>query len=120
MRNFLRLFFSNLAPQNSGKQIKGDDSPNDDQSTVNTLLILDEQTFAPKWSFYLENSEVGQAILSTTLGPEKKNYIVIGTAYCIPDESESKKGRIIIFNWTDDGKVRKNICSFFFKKLLQN
>ena len=73
------------------------------------MLILDEQTFSPKWSFFLDPTEVGQALLSATLGSEKKSYLIVGTAYCVQDEPESKKGRLLVFDWTEDGKVRKKI-----------
>ena len=86
------------APNQSGRT-----PPIDNE--VNSVLILDEQTFAPKWSFFLDPTEVGQALLSTTLGSEKKSYLIVGTAYCVTDEPESKKGRLLVFDWTDDGKV---------------
>ena len=31
---------------------------------INSLLILDEKSFLPKWSFFLDNQEIGQSILS--------------------------------------------------------
>ena len=116
------------APQNSGFNFKERESMehSTEMTSSNSLLILDEQTFAPKWSYFLDNNEVGQTILSATLGDETRPYIILGTAYCHPDETESKSGRIIVFNWTDDGKVKSHFkfeqsCSanpilVFFKK----
>ena len=76
---------------------------------ISALLILDEKTFMPKWTYFLEANELSMAILSAELGPEKEKFIVVGTAEVLPDEIEPKKGRILIFKWTTAGKVSLSI-----------
>ena len=72
---------------------------------IATVLILEEKTFTPKWTYFLEKNEVGLSILSTQIGSDGEEYLVIGTAVVLPDEHESKKGRVIILRWTSSGKV---------------
>jgi len=77
----------------------------DSNGEISTLLILDEKCFSPKWTFFLEKNEVGTAVVSTQLGAENELFIVLGTATVLPDEHESKKGRIIVLRWTSSQKV---------------
>ena len=76
-------------------------------TNVDSLLILDEKSFMPKWSFFLDSQEIGMSILTCKLGQGDQaiDAIIIGTSYSRPDESDSKKGRIIVFQWTSNSKV---------------
>ena len=100
-----------LAPQTSGftdiinqPEMMSDCNLNG-EAPIATILILDEKTFTPKWTYFLEKNEVGLSILSAQMGSDGEKYLVIGTAVVLPDEHESKKGRVIILRWTSSGKV---------------
>lgn len=51
-------------------------------------------------------SEYALSIISCKLGDDPAQYYVVGTATVIPDESEPKQGRIIIFQYVD-GKLQQ-------------
>ena len=103
----IRFLISSSAPSQSGFKDIVNQSENsvDANADISTLLILDEKSFAPKWTFFLDKNEIGTAIVSTPLGADNELFIVIGTAIVLPDEHESKKGRIIVMRWTSSGKV---------------
>ena len=105
-----------LAPQTSGftdiinqPEMMSDCNLNA-EAQIATILILDEKTFTPKWTYFLEKNEVGMSILSAQMGSDGEQYLVIGTAVVLPDEHESKKGRVIILRWTSSGKVGQFFC----------
>jgi len=51
-------------------------------------------------------SEYALSIISCKLAEDPAQYFVVGTATVIPDESEPKQGRIIIFQYID-GKLQQ-------------
>jgi DNA damage-binding protein 1 len=51
-------------------------------------------------------SEFALSIVSCKLGDDPAQYYVVGTAIVIPDESEPKQGRIVIFQYVD-GKLQQ-------------
>ena len=44
------------------------------------------------------------SIVSTKLGDDVNPYYVVGTALVVPEETEPKMGRIVLFQWAD-GKL---------------
>ena len=80
------------------------------EAQIATVLILEEKSFTPKWTYFLEKNEVGMSILSAQMGTDGEQFLVIGTAVVLPDEHESKKGRVIILKWTTSGKVSAISC----------
>ena len=114
-----------LAPQTSGftdiinqPEVMSDCNLNA-EAQIATVLILDEKTFTPKWTYFLEKNELGTSILSAQMGSDGEQYLVIGTAVVLPDEHESKKGRVIILRWTSSGKVHfSNVWSFILNVFL--
>lgn len=50
--------------------------------------------------------EYAMSIISCKLGDDPNHYYVVGTATVIPDESEPKQGRIIIFQYSE-GKLQQ-------------
>jgi DNA damage-binding protein 1 len=49
-------------------------------------------------------NEYALSIVSTRLGDDVNPYYVVGTALVVPEESEPKQGRIVLFQWAD-GKL---------------
>ena len=49
-------------------------------------------------------SEYALSLISTKLGDDPNTYYIVGTAMVNPDESESKQGRILIFQF-QEGKL---------------
>lgn len=47
-------------------------------------------------------NEYAMSIVSAKLGDDPHPYYVVGTALVVPEESESKQGRIVLFQWMDD------------------
>lgn len=52
---------------------------------------------------FMQN-EYALSIVSTRLGDDANPYYVVGTALVVPEESEPKQGRIVLFQWAD-GKL---------------
>lgn len=51
-------------------------------------------------------NEYAMCIVSCKLGDDPSQYYVVGTALVVPDESEPKQGRIVIFQYVD-GKLQQ-------------
>jgi len=51
-------------------------------------------------------NEYAMSIISCKLGDDPTPYYVVGTAMVVPDESEPKQGRIVIFQYAD-GKLQQ-------------
>ena len=49
-------------------------------------------------------NEYALSIVSAKLGEDTNPYYVVGTALVVPEESEPKQGRIVLFQWID-GKL---------------
>lgn len=74
------------------------------EQEVFSLLIIDQHTFEVLHAHQLMQQEYGMSLLSCKLGEDPNPYYVVGTGNVAPEESESKAGRIIIFQWKD-GKL---------------
>lgn len=61
-------------------------------------------TFIVLHAHQFMQNEYALSIVSTKLGEDTNPYYVVGTALVVPEESEPKQGRIILFQWTD-GKL---------------
>lgn len=51
-------------------------------------------------------TEYAMSIVSARLGNDSSTYYIVGTANVLPDESDPKQGRIIVFHWAD-GKLEQ-------------
>ena len=49
-------------------------------------------------------NEYALSIVSARLSDDTNAYYIVGTALVIPEESEPKQGRIVLFQWAD-GKL---------------
>ena len=52
---------------------------------------------------FMQN-EYAMSIVSARLGDDVNPYYIVGTAVVVPEESEPKQGRIVLFQWAD-GKL---------------
>ncbi|KAH7969526.1 hypothetical protein HPB52_019302 [Rhipicephalus sanguineus] len=77
---------------------------------VHNLLIIDQHTFEGITRAFLAvlhahqfmQTEYAMSIVSTRLGNDPNTYYIVGTANVLPDESDPKQGRIVVFHWVDD------------------
>ena len=83
------------------------------EQDVHSLLIVDQNTFEVLHSHQLMNQEFGLSLLSCRLGDDPCPYYVVGTGVINPEESESKTGRILLFQWKDGENA---ICASFTKR----
>jgi DNA damage-binding protein 1 len=67
----------------------------------NHILLFDGQTFETIHDFKLDIREEGLSITSCTFS--NRDYIVVGTAYVLPEEDEPTKGRILVIEIRDNG-----------------
>lgn len=71
---------------------------------VHSLLIIDQHTFEVLHSHQFMQTEYAMSIVSARLGNDPNTYYIVGTANVLPDESDPKQGRIVVFQWVD-GKL---------------
>ncbi|KAL3919428.1 MAG: hypothetical protein SGILL_003758, partial [Bacillariaceae sp.] len=89
-----------------------------DMSMGNVIRLLDDSTFDDIQTINLEPTEMVLSMVSASLSvdqsnqtaargdlesrlelpPEVKSYLVVGTAYVLPDEDEPTKGRILVYS----------------------
>lgn len=61
-----------------------------------SVRLLDEQTFELLDRLQLQQYELACSVCSMRLGDDPATYYVVGTAFAMPDEPESTKGRIFV------------------------
>ncbi|KAK2722376.1 DNA damage-binding protein 1-like [Artemia franciscana] len=71
---------------------------------THSLLILDQHTFEVIHSHQLLNSEYGTSLTSAYLGEDPHPYYIVGTAFVLPEDTEPKSGRLLLFQY-NDGKL---------------
>ncbi|CAN1331562.1 DNA damage-binding protein 1 [Linum perenne] len=69
------------------------------------VRLLDDQTFEFLSVYQLDPYEYGCSLLSCSFSDDNNVYYCVGTAYVLPDENESTKGRILVFI-IEDGKLQ--------------
>jgi len=106
---------SNSASSSLGSVIKGPVSTRDSsvggggaeigqEIEVFNLLIVDQHSFAVLHAHQFMQNEYAMSIVSARLGDDVNPYYIVGTAVVVPEESEPKQGRIVLFQWAD-GKL---------------
>ncbi|XP_077517373.1 DNA damage-binding protein pic [Amblyomma americanum] len=73
---------------------------------VHNLLIIDQHTFEVLHAHQFMQTEYAMSIVSTRLGNDSNTYYIVGTANVLPEESDPKQGRLIVFHWVD-GKLEQ-------------
>ncbi len=76
------------------------------EKEVFSLLIIDQHTFEVLHAHQFMQQEYAVSLISCKLGNDPNPYYVVGTGLVSPEESESRQGRIIIFQWKD-GKLHQ-------------
>nr|CAG4643697.1 EOG090X00HD [Lepidurus arcticus] len=71
---------------------------------VHNLLIVDQHTFEVLHAHQFMQGEYALSIVTAKLADDPLPYYVVGTAMVVPEESEPKQGRLILFQWAD-GKL---------------
>lgn len=71
---------------------------------VHNLLIIDQHTFEVLHSHTLMPQEYALSLISARLGDDPTYYYIVGTGLVVPDETEPKSGRILLYYW-GDGKL---------------
>ena len=81
----------------------------DSYEEVYYLRVYDDQTFEVLDSVELEPHETGCSLISTSFLEQDgdASYFVVGTAFCLPGEQEPAKGRILVFQLTEQKKLAK-------------
>ncbi|KAJ6314556.1 hypothetical protein OIU78_018102 [Salix suchowensis] len=78
---------------------------NAEESEMNFIRLLDDQTFEFISTYPLDTFEYGCSILSCSFSDDSNVYYCVGTAYVLPEENEPTKGRILVFI-VEDGKLQ--------------
>ncbi|KAF6200141.1 hypothetical protein GE061_006442 [Apolygus lucorum] len=68
------------------------------------FLLLDQHTFEVIHAHQMLPNEYCLSLISCKLGDDPNHYYVVGTGLVVPEESEPKQGRILLFH-VDDGKL---------------
>eukprot|EP00667_Euglena_gracilis_P000838 EG_transcript_838 len=71
------------------------------EEEVHFLRLLNNHTFECLNTYQLDANENGVSILTTTFDGDDVEYIVVGTAYVLPEESEPSRGRLLVFEVKD-------------------
>jgi len=72
--------------------------PSGDEMETNAVRLLDDTTFEMHARFPLQQQETACSLLWTTFAGEAAgSFLVVGTAFVLPDEPEPTSGRILIF-----------------------
>eukprot|EP01043_Picozoa_sp_COSAG02_P009327 COSAG02_NODE_314_length_24915_cov_18.575596_27_plen_1109_part_00 len=81
----------------------------DNYEEVYYLRVYDDQTFEVLDSMELEPYETACSLISTSFTEKEDDasYFVVGTAFCLPGEQEPSKGRILVFQLTEQKKLAK-------------
>ncbi|KAF9666475.1 hypothetical protein SADUNF_Sadunf16G0233100 [Salix dunnii] len=78
---------------------------NAEESEMNFIRLLDDQTFEFISTYPLDTFECGCSILSCSFSDDSNVHYCVGTAYVLPEENEPTKGRILVFI-VEDGKLQ--------------
>ncbi|KNC96412.1 uncharacterized protein SPPG_09532 [Spizellomyces punctatus DAOM BR117] len=77
-----------------------------DEEETGYLKLLDDQSFEVLDQFAMDTFENVQSIVSTEFTGDQKTYYCVGTAYVLPQEDEPSKGRILVFDVTEERRLR--------------
>jgi len=70
------------------------------------VKLMDDQTFEILDSFKLQEWENACYVISTTFTDDPATYLVVGTAIAVPQEPEPTEGRILVFEASEERKLR--------------
>jgi len=90
-----------------------DSTPRGEESSER-ILFLDDRTMDVQYTFELDTSECGMSCLSCVLTDSQSNqsdatpsreYVVVGTAFVLPEEQQPTRGRILVFEVSSERNV---------------
>lgn len=70
---------------------------------MHNFLVLDQNTFEVLHAHRFGPNEHACSLFSCRLGDDPTTYYIVGTAIVHPEESESKQGRLIVFQYVKGG-----------------
>jgi DNA damage-binding protein 1 len=70
---------------------------NGEEVETNYVKILDDQTFEILDRFKLDTYENACSLINMQFSNDNEHYLVVGTAFAYPNESEPSKGRFLVF-----------------------
>ncbi|KAI1706295.1 mono-functional DNA-alkylating methyl methanesulfonate n-term domain-containing protein [Ditylenchus destructor] len=107
---------ASAAPRTSHNDLDGGEMGNGGEQEVHSLCVLDANTFECLYVYEFDKAEFALSLCTAILGADAHPYYAVGTAYVYPDDTESKLGRILVFqvqgqkdqgaSSTDGGKLR--------------
>jgi len=68
-----------------------------EETETSFVRLIDDQTFETTYRYQLDPFENPSAVVSMHFTDDPNVYYVVGTGVAIPEESEPKKGRILVF-----------------------
>ncbi|KAH7729396.1 UV-damaged DNA binding factor (ISS) [Aphelenchoides avenae] len=91
-------------PQSTASKNRGPaaQEPEHDEVTVHSVCILDHSTFDVLHVYELGVNEVGMSLTTAMLADDPRPYYAVGTAFVNSDETESKQGRVLVFQYDPD------------------
>lgn len=87
--------------KSSGTNITGEGIPNIE---LHSLLIVDQNTFEVLHAHHFPSNEFAISVETIRFRDDPNDYYVVGTGLVVPEESEPKIGRILVFLY-DEGKL---------------
>ncbi|CAJ0574789.1 unnamed protein product, partial [Mesorhabditis spiculigera] len=78
---------------------------------THSVVVLDGNTFEVLHSHELGPNEEAQSLIAARLGDDPKWYVFVGTTMIALEETESKAGRIIVFDCEQDDRAAMSIIS---------
>jgi len=106
-------FVSNTQPTVLSQQVGGQPDPSSSNAVmmsdnmfldeeVHYVRLLNNHTFECLNTYQLDANEIGNAICCMSFEGDDTEYIVVGTGYVLPEESEPSRGRLLVFEVKDN------------------
>lgn len=75
------------------------------------VRILDDTTFDVVASYALQPSEMGCSLTSVQFADDPAHYYVVGTAFLSEEELEPSRGRLLVLQYAEGGKLQVGGCA---------
>ncbi|CAI2350768.1 unnamed protein product [Caenorhabditis sp. 36 PRJEB53466] len=98
------LAFSSSRPKVAGT--RADVGDNTLKTTISSFMILDQNTFQVLHSHEFGSYELAMSCISGQFAGDTNVYYIVGTGLVYPDETETKLGRIIVFEVDEIDKTK--------------
>uniref|UniRef100_A0A915DC56 DNA damage-binding protein 1 n=1 Tax=Ditylenchus dipsaci TaxID=166011 RepID=A0A915DC56_9BILA len=97
---------------NAPRSSSYDDADQQCEVEVHSLCVLDANSFECLYVYELAKMEIGCSLCTASLADDLQPYFAVGTSFVYGEDTESKQGRILIFqvqnnvNSAETGKLR--------------